>query len=153
MVNKIQITVTGAGGIKQISDIVNQIAFREHGRLVKKVRYVLSNIAQTIARSWRARVAAAPYSAVHKKAKHGPHTRSGGVPLERSIRVNKISRNTYAIRVEDIGGNAPPNSKPSAYSNYTRNRYGPTRNETPYSYKERAILLGVARLRMMLNNL
>ncbi|RLF46448.1 MAG: hypothetical protein DRN17_00435 [Thermoplasmata archaeon] len=148
-----QITITSAGDIKQITDVINQIAVREEGKVKKKATRVLNKTAQTIAKSWRARVAAAPYSYNKKTARHGPHTRSGGVPLERAIRVVQMTPHSYAVKVYDIGGNAPDDSKPSAYANYDRNRYGMTRNGTPYSYKERAILTGMARLRSLLNNL
>lgn len=145
--------VSGSGDFKKIEDVVRQISKKEIGTVETKVSHILGGVAKTIARSWRARVSTAPYGFNGKSRKKGRHTRSGGVPLERSIKVEKATRRKYLIKVVDMGGNAPEHSKPSAYANYDSNRYGPTRQGRPYFYKQQAILTGLARLRSLLNKI
>lgn len=143
-----QIVISSSKDVKKISDAVNKIVTKQYGLMEKKGYSVLKTVAQRVAMSWRARAARGKYSS--HGTKHGPHTRSGGVPLESSIKVKKISRMSFGIYVIDSGGKARADSVPSKYANYYRGRHGTYRDYRPYSYKYKAIAYGLRTLKTLL---
>ena len=132
---------TGADWAK-VGATLNKIAIKHTNRRYKQVKNILGDVAQTVARSLRARVSRAPYN--YRSNKPGPHSRSGGTPLEKSIQVVQAG-DGFEVVITDSPSPVPDDSKPSAYINYVKPA------GTPLRYKAEAIQAGIERLKLWLN--
>ena len=144
----IQITVSSSKDVKKVADAVKNIYSKHIGRIERKSYFVLKDVADRVAKSWRARVSTGKYN--YRSSKPGPHSRTGGLPLEKAIMVKKLSQRSFGIAVLNISGRANERSKPSKYANYYKGRHGLYNGLKPYSYKVEAIRYGAFLLKLLL---
>ena len=127
----------------KVGDAIDKIAIKHTKKTYRKVSKALGTVADTIARSWRARVSNAPYN--YRSDRPGLHSRTGGTPLEKSIRVDRVNENHYNIVILDSPSAAPPEARPPAYANYAVGS-----RAAPLRYKVEAIQSGLNMLKLLL---